>query len=342
MISKKEIQDEAPRLVQYLQRDGAAAVAATWGRGPTVKLNGYNSVYDLISATVENNSTLHTEISNSASITKLDLDEVEAEGRFLPPITHPDPAHCLLTGTGLTHLGSAKARNEMHRQQIHDAEQDTTDTMRMFRLGVAGGKPEKGKIGSQPEWFYKGDGDWLVPPGKALPLPGFALRGGEEPEVVAIYFISPNGIPLRVGFALANEFSDHVMERQNYLWLSHSKLRACSIGPELLTGPLPTMITGKSRILRDGQGLWGSDFVSGEENMSHSLANLEQHHFKYPGFRRPGDIHIHFLGTATISFADGIETRPGDVFEISSLTFGRSLRNTLIDQATTNYTIDVL
>ena len=44
---------------------------------------------------------------------------------------------------------------------------------------------------------------------------------------------------MRLGFALANEFSDHVTERGNYLWLAHSKLRPASFGPEMLLGDLP-------------------------------------------------------------------------------------------------------
>ena len=63
--------------------------------------------------------------------------------------------------------------------------------------------------------------------------------------------------------------------------------------------------------------------------MAHSLANLEYHHFKYPGFRRPGDVHVHFFGTATLSFADGIKVREGDRFEIKINEFGRALRNPL-------------
>lgn len=35
------------------------------------------------------------------------------------------------------------------------------------------------------------------------------------------------------------------------------------------------------------------------------------------------------FGTATLSFADGIETREGDVFEITAEAFGLPLRNTL-------------
>jgi hypothetical protein len=63
--------------------------------------------------------------------------------------------------------------------------------------------------------------------------------------------------------------------------------------------------------------------------MSHSIANLERHHFKYRLFRRPGDVHVHFFGTATLSFADGIQTRPGDIFEISAPDFRLPLRNAL-------------
>ena len=70
-------------------------------------------------------------------------------------------------------------------------------------------------------------------------------------------------------------------------------------------------------------------FLSGEANMSHSLANLEAHHFKYTQFRRPGDIHVHFFGTATLSFADNVATEAGDVFEIAAAPFTLPLRNPL-------------
>jgi hypothetical protein len=61
--------------------------------------------------------------------------------------------------------------------------------------------------------------------------------------------------------------------------------------------------------------------------MSHYVRNLEHHHFKYDLFRRPGDVHVHFFGTATLSFADGIKTQDGDVFEIEAEPFGLPLRN---------------
>jgi len=64
--------------------------------------------------------------------------------------------------------------------------------------------------------------------------------------------------------------------------------------------------------------------------MSHSLANLEWHQFKYAQFRRPGDVHVHFFGTATLSFADGFTTEPGDEFEIEASPFALPLRNQLV------------
>ncbi|MBC7479783.1 MAG: GguC protein, partial [Pseudorhodobacter sp.] len=126
-----------------------------------------------------------------------------------------------------------------------------------------------------------------------------------------------------------NEFSDHVTERVNYLWLAHSKLRVASYGPEILVGALPADVRGMSRILRDGAVIWEKPFLSGEANMSHTIANLEHHHFKYDIFCQPGDLHVHFFGTATLSVADGIKTQAGDVFEIESGDFGQPLRNAL-------------
>lgn len=250
--------------------------------------------------------------------------EFEA-GRLLAPIDHDDPAHLLLTGTGLTHLGSAEGRDKMHKA----AAEAKTDSMRMFLEGLEGGKPAAGTVGQQPEWFYKGDGSQLIASGTPFTMPAFARDGGEEPELAGVYIIAPDGTPCRLGLALANEFSDHVTERHNYLWLAHSKLRQAAIGPELLIEAWPADVRGTSRLLRDGQPVWERPFLSGEANMSHSIANLEHHHFKYDLFRRPGDVHVHFFGTATLSFSDGVTTQVGDVFEIAAAPFALPVRNAL-------------
>ena len=63
--------------------------------------------------------------------------------------------------------------------------------------------------------------------------------------------------------------------------------------------------------------------------MSHSIANLEHHHFKYELFRRPGDLHVHFFGTATLSVSHGVTTQNGDRFEIEARPFRLPLVNTL-------------
>ena len=313
------------RLIQLTDRDGTRRVAAGDDDGTAILLDGIGSTYALARAALAEGTSLATAAERRRG-NPVDLAAAEAEGRLLAPIDHPDPAHCWLTGTGLTHLGSAEGRDKMHKAAAGGT---VTDSMRMFQMGVEGGKPADGAIGAQPEWFYKGDGHAIVGPGQALPSPGFALDGSEEPEIAGIYIIDDDGRPRRLGYVLANEFSDHVTERGNYLWLAHSKLRHAALGPELLTGDLPGDVRGTSRILRDGAVLWEKPFLSGEANMSHSLANLEHHHFKYAQFRRPGDLHVHFFGTATLSFADGIETREGDRFEIEAAPFRLALRNPL-------------
>ena len=76
--------------------------------------------------------------------------------------------------------------------------------------------------------------------------------------------------------------------------------------------------------------------------MSHTIANLEHHHFKYGLFRQPGDVHVHMFGTATLSFADGMKTEPGDVFEIEAPEFGLPLRNTLTLSEAEEFTVRAL
>jgi len=303
---------------------GATAVVARTGSEAAV-VRGAASTYELARAAADSGRTLAAVIAGHGLGEAVDLVRLAAEGRVTHPIMHPDPAHLHLTGTGLTHLGSAAARDAMHAKA---AAEDATDSMRMFRMGLEGGKPASGP-GVQPEWFYKGNGHAVAAPGEPLVMPAFAEDGGEEPEIAGIYIIAADGTPARIGWALANEFSDHVTERVNYLWLAHSKQRMAAFGPEILIGDLPASVEGTSRIRRDGAVLWERAFLSGEANMSHAIANLEHHHFKYDVFRQPGDVHVHMFGTATLSFADGIRTRPGDVFEISAAPFGLPLVNPL-------------
>lgn len=311
---------------QIVRPDGSVAVVAREGSEAAV-VKGAASTYALAQEAIASGRGLAAVVAAHGLGEPVDLARMAEEGRLMLPVTHPDPAHMHMTGTGLTHLGSAATRDAMHAK-LEGAE-TLTDSMKMFRMGLEGGRPARGQIGVQPEWFYKGNGHIAVAPGKPLTSPGFAGDGGEEPEIAGVYLIGPDGLPHRLGWALGNEFSDHVTERINYLFLAHSKLRETSFGPELLVGALPEDVRGMSRIRRGGRVIWEKPFLSGEANMSHSFANLEHHHFKYALFRQPGDVHVHMFGTATLSFADGVRAEPGDVFEIEAAPFGLPLRNPL-------------
>ncbi len=323
------------RLIQFQHADGVkAGVVDDTNQVSVIDMVG--GVYALAMSALQHKIPLSELIQQHLSNEVVSYQDLIDSKRLLPPLTHPDPAHCLVSGTGLTHLGSADARDAMHAK-LDGEESELSDSMRMFKMGLENGRPQPGQEGAQPEWFYKGDGSTVVAPEQAIPVPGFAQDAGEEPELVGLYIIGPDGQPARIGYAVGNEFSDHVTERVNYLWLAHSKLRACSFGPELFVGDLPQHLEGESRIVRNGEVLWRKPFLTGEANMAHTLANLEHHHFKYASFRRPGDIHVHFFGTATLSFADGIVTQTGDQFEIELGGFGRPLRNPIAPKETRSY-----
>jgi hypothetical protein len=319
------------RLIQFLDARGTARVGRVDVAGRTVAVTAAgSSTYELAQQAMARGVTLEALIASAATSGEETYSALLASGRLLPPLMHPDPAHCYVSGTGLTHLGSAATRDAMHLQATPKTDQATlTDSMRMFRMGVEGGRPTGTQPGAQPEWFYKGNGSIVVASGQPIKAPDFALDFGEEPEVVGLYLIAPDGTPARLGFAIGNEFSDHVTERKNYLYLAHSKLRQCGVGPELRTGPLPDHLEGVSRIRRGDTVRWEKPFLTGETNMCHSLANLEYHHFKYAAHRVPGDVHLHFFGTATLSFADGIRVEPGDRFEVDLPALGAPLVNPL-------------
>ena len=313
------------RLVQ-LKRGDERRVAVV--EEPRLRLLGkFTSVYALAQAAIASPELLVGLIGTHATDEKLDYDQVyrsESDWKLLTPIDHPDePARCLVSGTGLTHLGSAKDRQAMH--EMKDAE--LTDSMKMFRWGVEGGRPEPGKVGVAPEWFYKGNGTVLRAHGEPLVVPAHAEDGGEEAEIAGVYIIGPDGQPCRIGMAMGNEFSDHKFEKKNYLNLAGSKIRTCALGPELVIDPEFKSVPGNVSITRQGKELWSKAICSGEAEMCHSLQNIEHHHFKFDTHRRPGDVHVHYFGACALSFGAGVQLADGDVMEIQFEGFGRALRN---------------
>jgi hypothetical protein len=315
------------RLVQ-IQNNGTRRVALV--EEPCLRLlAGVESIYELAAGLDSAGGSLAKIVGESLSTRRLDYDAVysgNSEWHLLPPISHPwEPARCLVSGTGLTHLGSAENRQKMHLA----GESELTDSMKMFLLGVKGGKPALGKIGVAPEWFYKGCGTILRAHGEPLDVPPYAEDGGEEAEIAGIYFIGADGKPHRLGMAIGNEFSDHKFERKNYLNLAGSKIRNCSLGPELVIDPEFQSVPGRVTIKRGVGELWSKDIVTGENEMCHSLANIEHHHFKFETHRRPGDVHVHYFGACALSFGDGVQLADGDEMEIAFAGFGRALRNPL-------------
>jgi hypothetical protein len=292
-------------------------------------LSGCSTIHELAQTAIAEGKRLGELARSRAQKSAESYDAIysgRSEWRLLPPIDHPsEPARCLVSGTGLTHVGSARGRQSMHEKP----EAEMTDSMKMFRLGVEGGRPDAGSIGNAPEWFYKGTGDTLKAHGGPLDVPSYAEDGGEEAEIAGLYVICPDAQPYRIGFAVGNEFSDHQFEKKNYLYLAGSKLRTCSLGPELVLDSDFSSVPVTATILRSGSAIWTKSFRTGESEMCHSLQNIEHHHFKFEGHRRPGDVHVHFFGTDALSFSDHIRLQDGDIMRVEAAGFGRALENSV-------------
>jgi hypothetical protein len=320
--------NDTTRLVQLIHPIRGRRVALV--REPQlVLLKNVSSIHGLALEAIRSHSKLLNLILAKLSDEITDYDPIyegRSDWKLLPAFDHPDgPFGCILSGTGLTHKNSALNRQMMHQS----TDEKPTDSIRMYQWGVEGGFPQQGTIGVQPEWFYKGNGALLRSHGSTLELPVYGNDGGEEPEVAGIYIIDDAGNPRRIGFCTANEFSDHVMEKRNYLYLAPSKLRQSAIGPELAIDADFSAFSGTVSVHRNGATLWSSPVNSGEKNMAHSLQNLEYHHFKYAVHRIPLQAHVHYFGADAFSFGQGIVLQDGDVMQVEWSGLGRPLKNPL-------------
>jgi hypothetical protein len=326
------------RLVQIIDNQGQRRVAKVEG-ALLVLLSGVATIRNLALAAIASSAPIEALVGELLSAETLDYDIVQNSGRLLLPIDHDDPYRMLITGTGLTHIGSATLRSNMHGE---DPAQGMTDSAKLFRAGVENGKPPAGQIGVEPEWFFKGTGLDALRSGEHLVAPFHGTSIGEEAELAGVYIVGPDGTPYRIGFTVANDVSDHAFERRNYMYIAASKLRPCPIGPELFIGALPDSVIGTVRIMRDDTVIWESPFASGEAHMSHSIANLEYHHFKAASARRPGDVHLHLFGCDASSGAAGVAIQDGDIFEIDAPVMGRPLRNEVRFEAPQSVTVKCL
>ena len=143
------------RLIQL--RDGAKRRVARIEDGAAHILDGPTTMRELALAAHGKGQSLAAHAASLKVARREDYAALLDGGHVLSPLDHADPAHCYVTGTGLTHLGGAEARNKMH-QKLSGNASELTDSLKMFNLGLEGGKPAGGGPGVQPEWFYKGDG----------------------------------------------------------------------------------------------------------------------------------------------------------------------------------------
>src|SRR5437762_5764055 len=106
------------RLLQ-LKKDDERRVALV--EEPQLRLLEAESVYSLTEAAIHSGVKLSQAAKAGATQQVLDYDAIydgSSEWKILPPIDHPEPARCLISGTGLTHLGSARERQAMHMRAL--------------------------------------------------------------------------------------------------------------------------------------------------------------------------------------------------------------------------------
>ena len=165
------------RLVQFNLPDGSRHVGRVSADGDQLHLlAGTETVLDLPTAAIAEGRSIASLVEERTGGEKVDSNQLLREGRVLVPVDHPEPARFLVTGTGLTHTGSAAARDKMH-VLTHGKDAAESDSLKIFRMGLEGGKPAPGELGVQPEWVFKGVGTCVGAPGAPRAIPDRGGRG---------------------------------------------------------------------------------------------------------------------------------------------------------------------
>ncbi|MEO8096102.1 MAG: GguC protein [Acidobacteriota bacterium] len=282
------------RLVQIVHNEYGRRVALVNG-GELHLLSTYRTAYAFAAAALDMGAPLRDILSSDLSGIVLDYEEVynlRSGWSFLPSFDHPsDLTRCFVSGCANGQASSSGARPAF------------------------------------PPWFSKGNGASLRAHGEALSIPGFALSGAEEAELAGVWIVAPNGTPIRVGLTTGNEFADPAMAAGDARMLSHSKLRNCAIGPELVLDGSFTSVQGSVRVERRGAEIWSREIETGEAHTQFKFAEVEEALFQYDAHRVPGSAHVHYLGGSVSSYGDGVRLEYGDQVVIEWEGFGRPLRN---------------
>ena len=278
------------RLVQFRDQEGRRAVAVSHAGGHR-RLEEIETVYELVLAALESGASLAKTAAGFQSAQVIDVEAALREGRLLPPIEHPVPTRCWVTGS-------------------------------------EGARSPSGGGESPPSWFFRGSGSTLVAAEKPLAMPGFAPGGAPEAQVAGLFVIADDGVPCQVGWCLAHPVVDQALARSG--GAGHARLRATAIGPELLLGELPAALPAKAAVVRAGKVLAETWLDLGRAGMARSHADLIRDHFRYGMHRRPGDVHIHCFGSGSGHAAAAPGNDPEQLFELTCAAFGLPLRNPVV------------
>ncbi|MES2407623.1 MAG: hypothetical protein V4528_09900 [Pseudomonadota bacterium] len=250
---------------------------------------GYDNLYNLMRHCVNDGLSPRAYIETLLGQQPMPENDYEAMS-FVAPVRPENDLYVFVSGVGHTHKQRAQQETE--------------------------GMKNHGSAPVRPEWFYKGNGAILKTTKEPLNIPSYALSGVEEAELVLVYMVDNKKNPHYLGYSIGNEFSDTVLGKAHRHYFAQSKLRTCSVAPELILDEVPDTVGIEVNILRGTNTVWRAQLTTGTKEIIFTLSEIEKLVFQHPQFRQPGIVHYIYLGTYKTSYHDGICLQHGDVVQM--------------------------
>ncbi|MCV9877498.1 hypothetical protein [Brenneria izbisi] len=267
--------------------------------GVEIHFKTENNIYLLLNESRLTSENIFSYINTSFE--KVEPPPLGAKVTYCLPAQPCSSSQGMVSGFGLAHL------NKVSPDKLNDA----------------------GKLDGYPSWFFKGFANSLKMNDEVIKLSEAAVSVCEEAEIVLIYYINAESLPIYLGFTFGNDLTDIGQIRGNPSHLSYGKLADSAIHPFIFLAPPPAKIIGDVSIYRDNEKIWSRDIINGSEVLAYPVEKMMSKLWMHHSLCVPGMVHYVYIGADKNSIDFGVKIKNNDKVNIEFPDYNVLISNSI-------------